>query len=149
MDFLLDDHQKDLQRRARAFFDQVLEPMELGGDVHGGFEEQRPRIRQAVRDTDFAGINHSLDDGDHGFFDLRAVPGQRAARPHHLRPVGSHVAATYLGELSGTCLALPASQEIWMRSMGPMPAAVDQVLPIRWKGDEARLFPGDQTNGGG
>ena len=63
--------------------------------------------------------------------------------------MGRHVAAAYLGELSATCLALPTGQEIWMRSMGPTPAAVDQVLPIRWKGDEARLFPGDQTNGGG
>jgi alkylation response protein AidB-like acyl-CoA dehydrogenase len=67
MDFLLDDHQKDLQRRARAFFDEVLEPMELEVDAYGGLEEHRPRIRQAVRNTGFAGINHSLDDGGHGF----------------------------------------------------------------------------------
>jgi acyl-CoA dehydrogenase len=68
MDFLLDDHQKDLQRRARAFFDDVLQPMELQVEEDGGLAERhRPRLRQAVRDAGFAGINHSPENGGQGY----------------------------------------------------------------------------------
>jgi acyl-CoA dehydrogenase len=68
MDFSLDDNQKSLQLRARVFFDEVLEPMELVVEEQGGLpEKDRPRLRQAVRSAGFAGINHSTENEGQGF----------------------------------------------------------------------------------
>jgi hypothetical protein len=55
----------------------------------------------------------------------------------------------YLGELSATRLLLPSGQEIWMRGMGPTLAGVGAVVPIRWNEDDARLFVGANSDGGG
>lgn len=68
MDLTLSKRAKELQAKARAFCDEVLVPLELVVDEHGELPEaERPRVRQAVRDWGFAGINHAMEDGGCGF----------------------------------------------------------------------------------
>lgn len=67
MDLRLSDDQKALQGRARAFLEDVLLPMEPVVEAAGKLPvEDRPRLRQAVRDAGLAGINHSVADGGQG-----------------------------------------------------------------------------------
>jgi alkylation response protein AidB-like acyl-CoA dehydrogenase len=68
MDLRLTSSHRELQQRARRFCDEVLIPMEAVVEATGGLPEaERPRLRQAVRDFGFDGINHSKDDGGRGF----------------------------------------------------------------------------------
>ncbi len=68
MDLTLPQRARDLAGKARAFCDQVLGPLEIVVDEHGELPEaERPRLRQAVRDWGFAGINHAVEDGGCGF----------------------------------------------------------------------------------
>jgi acyl-CoA dehydrogenase len=67
MDLRLSDKQRALQTRARAFFDEVLLPMEPVVEQAGKLPlEERARVRQAVRDAGLAGINHKIEDGGQG-----------------------------------------------------------------------------------
>lgn len=67
MDLFLDERMKSLQERARRFFEDVLVPMEVRVDEHGGVPEgERARLREAVRSAGFAGINHSVENGGQG-----------------------------------------------------------------------------------
>jgi acyl-CoA dehydrogenase len=68
MDLSLDSNMKSLQVRARRFFEEVLAPMEIVVDEHGGLPlTERARIRETVRAAGFAGINHSVENGGQGF----------------------------------------------------------------------------------
>ncbi len=68
MELTLPIRAKELQAKARAFAQNVLEPLELVVDEHGELPEaERPPLRQAVRDWGFAGINHAPEDGGCGF----------------------------------------------------------------------------------
>ncbi|MEZ5805847.1 MAG: ABC transporter ATP-binding protein [Rhizobiaceae bacterium] len=83
--------------------------------------------------------------------------GSLLVRPESIRPARdgeASVPATvkevaYLGELSATRLTLPSGKDIWMRSMGPMPAGIGDIIPVRWNEDETRLFAGAASSGGG
>lgn len=67
MDLFLDQRMKSLQDKARGFFESVLAPMEVIVDEHGGVPDQdRPRLREAVRAAGLAGINHSVENGGQG-----------------------------------------------------------------------------------
>ena len=68
MDLSLPARAKELAAQARRFCDEVLAPLELVVDEQGELPEaERPRVRQAVRDFGFAGINHAAEDGGCGF----------------------------------------------------------------------------------
>src|SRR5688572_30277973 len=59
---------RELAGTARAFCDEVLGPLELLVAEHGELPEpKRPRVRQAVREWGFAGINHAQEHGGCGF----------------------------------------------------------------------------------
>lgn len=67
MDFEFSQHEKDLARKGREFFEQVLQPLELITDEHGELPmERRAAVRQAVRDWGLAGINLSKEHGGLG-----------------------------------------------------------------------------------
>lgn len=67
MNFELSAREKELSRKGRDFCDQVLVPLEIITDEHGELPmERREAVRQAVRDWDLAGINHSREDGGLG-----------------------------------------------------------------------------------
>ena len=67
MDIRIDGADLELQRRARAFTDEVLVPLELECDEHDGLSpESAAAAKQAVLDRGFAAINHALDDGGQG-----------------------------------------------------------------------------------
>ncbi len=60
------DH--DLQRRAQAFTDQVLLPLEDECEERGGLSSaSHARAKQAVLDWGFNAINHSKEDGGQGY----------------------------------------------------------------------------------
>ncbi|MGF1609805.1 MAG: acyl-CoA dehydrogenase family protein [Kiloniellales bacterium] len=68
MDLALTPRERELARRARAFCDQVLLPLEIEVDEHGELPEgRRPGVRQAVVDWGLAGVNHAKEDGGCGF----------------------------------------------------------------------------------
>lgn len=67
MDLELSARERELARRGRDFFEQVLAPLELVVDQHGELPaDRREAVRQAVRDWGLAGINHSKEDGGLG-----------------------------------------------------------------------------------
>jgi hypothetical protein len=64
MDFRLAADDRDLQRRARAFCDEELVPLEDECEEHGGLTpESHAAAKQAVLEWGFHGINHSSADG--------------------------------------------------------------------------------------
>ena len=74
MDLTLPPRTKELAARARAFCDSVLVPFELMVDEHGELPEaERPRLRAAVREWGFAGVNHAVADGGCGFTMIEQV----------------------------------------------------------------------------
>ncbi|MAC80230.1 MAG: acyl-CoA dehydrogenase [Rhodobacteraceae bacterium] len=67
MDFDFSQREKDLARKGRDFFEQVLQPLELITDEHGELPmDRRAAVRQAVRDWDLAGINLGKEHGGLG-----------------------------------------------------------------------------------
>lgn len=67
MDLELSPREKELAQRGREFCDQVLIPLEREADDHGELPmEKRDAVKQAVRDWDLAGINHSKENGGLG-----------------------------------------------------------------------------------
>ena len=68
MDLNLPPRAKEWAKRARAFCDTILVPLELVVDEHGELPEgERPALREAVRQWGLAGINHASEDGGCGF----------------------------------------------------------------------------------
>ena len=68
MDLTLPVRAQELAAKARKFCDEVLAPLETVVDREGELpESERPRLRQAVRDWGFAGVNHAAADGGCGF----------------------------------------------------------------------------------
>jgi alkylation response protein AidB-like acyl-CoA dehydrogenase len=68
MDFRLAADDRDLQRRARAFCDEVLVPLEDECEEHDGLTpESHAAAKQAVLEWGFNGINHSSADGGQGY----------------------------------------------------------------------------------
>jgi alkylation response protein AidB-like acyl-CoA dehydrogenase len=67
MDLELSARERELARRGRDFFEQVLAPLEPVVDAHGELPaDRREAVRQAVRDWGLAGINHAKEDGGLG-----------------------------------------------------------------------------------
>ena len=57
-----------LQRRARAFTDDVLVPLELECEEHDGLTDASfAAAKRAVLDHGFNGINHAVADGGRGY----------------------------------------------------------------------------------
>ena len=68
MDLNLPPRAKEWAKRARAFCDTILVPLELVVDEHGELPEgERPALREAVRQWGLAGINHASEDRGCGF----------------------------------------------------------------------------------
>jgi alkylation response protein AidB-like acyl-CoA dehydrogenase len=68
MDLSLSAREAALQSKARRFFDEVLEPLEAVVTEAGHLpHDRRSRLRQAVVDAGFTGINHARADGGCGF----------------------------------------------------------------------------------
>jgi acyl-CoA dehydrogenase len=68
VDLRLDADDLALQRRARAFTDEVLIPLEDECEEHDGLTPQSlASAKQAVLDRGFNAINHSVEDGGQGF----------------------------------------------------------------------------------
>ena len=68
MDLRLSETDRDLQRAAREFTDQVLMPLEDECEANDGLSpESHASAKQAVLDRGFHGINHSTDDGGRGY----------------------------------------------------------------------------------
>jgi alkylation response protein AidB-like acyl-CoA dehydrogenase len=68
MDMRLSVEDGALQRRARAFTDEVLMPLEDECEAHDGLSaESHAAAKQAVLEAGFHGINHSIDDGGQGY----------------------------------------------------------------------------------
>jgi acyl-CoA dehydrogenase len=67
MELELTKREKELAALGRAFFDNVLAPLEPVVEEHGELpEDRRDGVRQAVRDWGLAGINHAKEDGGLG-----------------------------------------------------------------------------------
>jgi alkylation response protein AidB-like acyl-CoA dehydrogenase len=67
MELELTKREKELAALGRAFFEEVLAPLEPIVDEHGELPEgRREGVRQAVRDWGLAGINHAKEDGGLG-----------------------------------------------------------------------------------
>jgi alkylation response protein AidB-like acyl-CoA dehydrogenase len=67
VDIRLTDEDLDLQRRARAFTDEVLVPLELECEWHDGLTpESFEAAKRAVLDRSFHAINHAVADGGQG-----------------------------------------------------------------------------------
>ena len=67
MDLRLDRTDRDLQRRARAFTEEVLIPLEDECEANDGLTpESADRAKQAVLDAGFNAINHDPEDGGQG-----------------------------------------------------------------------------------
>src|SRR4030067_814958 len=68
MDIRLDPADRELQRRARDFTEQVLVPLEDECEEHDGLSpESHAKAKQAVIDWDFRAINHAVEDGGKGY----------------------------------------------------------------------------------
>ncbi len=68
MDLRLDAADLELKRRARAFADEVLIPLELECEEHDGLlPESFARAKAAVMDREFNAINHAEGDGGRGY----------------------------------------------------------------------------------
>jgi acyl-CoA dehydrogenase len=68
VDLRLDPDDLDLQRRARAFTDEVLIPLEDECEEHDGLTPQSlASAKQAVLERGFNAINHRIEDGGQGF----------------------------------------------------------------------------------
>jgi alkylation response protein AidB-like acyl-CoA dehydrogenase len=67
VDLRLDDADRALQRRARAFAEEHLIPLELECEEHDGLlPESLVRAKAAVLEWDFHAINHAVADGGRG-----------------------------------------------------------------------------------
>jgi acyl-CoA dehydrogenase len=67
MDLRLSAADLELQRRARAFTDEVLVPLEQECEEHDGLTpESHAKAKQAVLDANFNAINHTAADGGQG-----------------------------------------------------------------------------------
>jgi acyl-CoA dehydrogenase len=67
MDLRLERADRDLQRRARAFTEEVLIPLEDECEANDGLTpESADRAKQAVLDAGFNAINHDIEDGGQG-----------------------------------------------------------------------------------
>ncbi len=67
MDLTLGKEERELQKKARAFCDEVLLPHELEVEENGRLpRESEDKMRQEVIDWGFAGINHAPEDGGKG-----------------------------------------------------------------------------------
>jgi alkylation response protein AidB-like acyl-CoA dehydrogenase len=67
MDLRLSAADLELQRRARAFTDEVLIPLEDECEEHDGLSpESHAKAKQAVLDANFNAINHAAADGGQG-----------------------------------------------------------------------------------
>jgi acyl-CoA dehydrogenase len=68
MDMNLSRADRELQRKARDFTDQVLIPLEDECEEHDGLTQQsHARAKQAVLDWGFNAINHAPQDGGQGY----------------------------------------------------------------------------------
>jgi acyl-CoA dehydrogenase len=68
MDMRLSVEDGALQRRARAFTDEVLMPLEDECEANDGLSAgSHAAAKQAVLEAGFHGINHSIDDGGQGY----------------------------------------------------------------------------------
>ena len=68
MDLKLSQPEKDLQKKARAFCDQVLLPRELEVEENNGLPTaSRPALRKQVIDWGLAAINHAKEHNGQGF----------------------------------------------------------------------------------
>ncbi|MEZ0236277.1 MAG: acyl-CoA dehydrogenase family protein [Actinomycetota bacterium] len=68
MDMRLSVEDGALQRRARAFTDEVLMPLEDECEANDGLSARsHAAAKQAVLEAGFHGINHAIDDGGQGF----------------------------------------------------------------------------------
>jgi acyl-CoA dehydrogenase len=68
MELRLSEDDRELQRRARDFTDQVLVPLEDECEERDGLTlESHARAKRAVLDWSFNAINHARDDGGQGF----------------------------------------------------------------------------------
>ena len=68
MNLGLTPEDRELQRRARAFTDEVLVPLEDECEEHDGISpESHARAKQEVLDRGFNAINHTGSDGGRGF----------------------------------------------------------------------------------
>jgi alkylation response protein AidB-like acyl-CoA dehydrogenase len=67
MDLRLSDDELSLQRRARAFTDEVLVPLELECEEHNGLlPESATAAKRQVLERGFNGINHDVRNGGQG-----------------------------------------------------------------------------------
>ncbi|MGZ5298799.1 MAG: acyl-CoA dehydrogenase family protein [Actinomycetota bacterium] len=67
MDLRLDRTDHDLQRRARAFTEEILIPLEDECEANDGLTpESAERAKRAVSDAGFNAINHAREDGGQG-----------------------------------------------------------------------------------
>jgi acyl-CoA dehydrogenase len=68
VDLQLDEADRNLVRRARAFCDEILVPLEDECEEHDGLTPQtHAAAKQAVLDRGFNAINHAVEDGGQGF----------------------------------------------------------------------------------
>ncbi len=68
MDMQLSQADRDLAARARQFWQQVLEPLEIEVEERGGLApERRPGVREAVAEWGLGAINHAREDGGQGY----------------------------------------------------------------------------------
>jgi len=68
MDLSLSPSEAALQAKARRFFDEVLQPLELVVTEAGHLpDDRRAPLRKAVIDWGYTGINHARDDGGCGY----------------------------------------------------------------------------------
>ncbi|HEX6231081.1 MAG TPA: acyl-CoA dehydrogenase family protein [Actinomycetota bacterium] len=74
MDIRLDPPDRELQERARAFTEQVLFPLELECEEHGGLSPDRfAGAKAAVLEWGFNAINHPTEDGGQGLDTFQQV----------------------------------------------------------------------------
>jgi alkylation response protein AidB-like acyl-CoA dehydrogenase len=74
VDLRLDDADRALRARARAFADEHLIPLELECEEHDGLlPESLARARAAVLEWDFHAINHPVADGGQGHDTFRQI----------------------------------------------------------------------------
>ena len=67
MDLTLSERELEWQSRARDFCEQVLQPMEIGVEEHGGLpDSERATLLDKVREWKLNAINHRVDDAGQG-----------------------------------------------------------------------------------